>query len=153
MLGAWLVGLQALQVAFLWLHDWVPLGKLNDVAAVRRQDPVRRLIVVTLVQSLPFTVLLFFSIRHLLGVFPTWLMTWLWIAYGLLFLGQLRAWWVPYLLRPDPERAERYRAMFGKTAAFLPIRNGIVPNNAHIFLHVTTLATLFLLALMEGART
>lgn len=36
--AAWqvlLLALQALQVAFLWLHDWIPLGRLNDVAAAR----------------------------------------------------------------------------------------------------------------------
>jgi hypothetical protein len=33
-----LVALQVLQVLFLWLHDWIPLGRLNDVAAVRSQD-------------------------------------------------------------------------------------------------------------------
>jgi hypothetical protein len=148
MLEAWLTGLQAFQVAFLWLHDWVPLGRLNDVAAVRRQDPVGRLIRVTLIQSVPFTVLLLFSIEHLHGGFPGWLTMWLWIAYGLLFLGQLRAWWMPYLFRPEPERAERYRAMFGNSHAFLPIRNGIVPNTAHILLHVATLATLVLLGLL-----
>ena len=27
--------LQALQAAFLWLHDWIPLGRLNDIAAMR----------------------------------------------------------------------------------------------------------------------
>ena len=49
-----LLVLQGFQVAFLWLHDWVPLGRLNDVAAVRRQDLLERL-VVTLVQSAPFS--------------------------------------------------------------------------------------------------
>jgi len=68
-----LLGLQAFQVAFLWLHDWLPLGRLNDVAAVRRQ--------------------------HTLG--------WLWISYGILLVGQIRAWWIPYLFKPEPARAER----------------------------------------------
>jgi hypothetical protein len=31
------LGLQVFQVLFLWLHDWIPLGQLNDVAAVRSQ--------------------------------------------------------------------------------------------------------------------
>jgi hypothetical protein len=145
-----LVALQAYQVAFLWLHDWVPLGRFNDVGAVRRQDPQRRLVVVTLMQSIPFTVGLYFSIRHLHEAFPGWLMLYLWISYGLLFVGQLRAWWVPYLLRAEPARAARYRAMFGNTHAFLPLRNGLVPNTAHITLHLATLATLVLLALMQG---
>ncbi|HLY66360.1 MAG TPA: hypothetical protein VKU60_12570 [Chloroflexota bacterium] len=51
-----LLGLQLFQVAFLWLHDWVPLGRLNDVAAVRRHDSLPRLVVVTLLQAMPWTV-------------------------------------------------------------------------------------------------
>ena len=47
------LGLQVFQVLFLWLHDWVPLGRLNDVAAVRTQDTTLRLIIVTLIQSVP----------------------------------------------------------------------------------------------------
>jgi hypothetical protein len=33
-----LIILQAFHVGFLWLHDWIPLGRLNDVTAVQRQD-------------------------------------------------------------------------------------------------------------------
>jgi hypothetical protein len=142
-----LVALQAFQVAFLWLHDWVPLGPLNDVAAVRKQDSLGRLVLVTLVQSIPFTVGLAFSVRYFGRSYPGWLYYYLWISYVLLFVGQLRAWWIPYLTVPDPERAERYREMFGRTHAFLPKRNGLVPNTAHILLHVATLATLVALAL------
>ena len=70
---------------------------------------------------------------------------WLWSSYALLFIGQFRAWWVPYLLKPEPQRAERYRIMFGNTHSFLPQRNGMAPNTAHILLHVATLATLVVL--------
>jgi hypothetical protein len=28
-----LLALQVFQVLFLWVHDWIPLGRLNDVAA------------------------------------------------------------------------------------------------------------------------
>ena len=45
------LALQVLQVLFLWLHDWIPLGRLNDVTAVRSQDTTTRLIIVTLIQS------------------------------------------------------------------------------------------------------
>jgi hypothetical protein len=50
-----LLVLQLFQVLFLWMHDWVPLGRLNDVTAVRNQDSFGRLLVVTLVQSVPWT--------------------------------------------------------------------------------------------------
>jgi hypothetical protein len=30
-----LLVLQVFQVLFLWFHDWIPLGRLNDVTSVR----------------------------------------------------------------------------------------------------------------------
>jgi hypothetical protein len=109
MLEPILLALQAFQVLFLWFHDWIPLGRLNDVTAVRRQDALSRLVLVTLIQSVPFTIGLFYSARYFQQPYPGWLNKWLWISYGGLLLGQMRAWWVPYLLKPEPERAERYR--------------------------------------------
>ena len=140
-----LLGLQAFQVLFLWLHDWVPLGPLNDVAAVRSQDTRLRLIIVTLIQSMPFTIVLLFSLLYFRSSYPHWLYLWLWISYSLIFIGQIRAWWAPYLFRAEPWRAARYQIMFGKTHSFLPVRNGLVPNTAHIMLHVATAATLGIL--------
>jgi hypothetical protein len=149
MLEQILLALQAFQVLFLWFHDWIPLGRLNDVAAVRRQDPLARLVLVTLIQSVPFTIGLFYSARYFNHPYPGWLDYLLWISYGVLFVGQMRAWWVPYLLKPEPGRAERYRKMFGNTHSFLPRRNGIVPNTAHILLHLATAGTLLCLLLKD----
>src|ERR1700690_3266242 len=140
-----LLALQAFQVVFLWIHDWIPLGRLDDVAAVRSQDTLRRLVTVTLVQSVPYSIGLFFSARSFGRPYPHWLDMWLWISYSTLLIGQFRAWWVPYLLWPEPERAARYQVMFGKTHSFLPKRHGLVPNTAHILLHLATVATLFVL--------
>lgn len=140
-----LLALQAFQVLFLWVHDWIPLGRLNDVAAVQSQDTRRRLVTVTLIQSVPWTIGLCFSLVHFRRPYPEWLYDWLVISYGMLLVGQIRAWWIPYLFRPEPERAARYQIMFGKTHSFLPPRNGMVPNTAHILLHLATAATLMVL--------
>ena len=140
-----LIVLQLFQVLFLWLHDWIPLGRLNDVTAVRSQDTSLHLVVVTLIQSVPFTIGLLFGLLHFGWPFPHWLYMWFWISYGLLFAGQIRAWWIPYLFHSEPERAARYQIMFGNTHHFLPTRNGLVPNTAHIMLHLATAATLFIL--------
>jgi len=59
-----------------------------------------------------------------------------------------RAWWIPYLFRAEPERAARYQIMFGSTHRFLPTRNGLVPNTAHIMLHLATAATLVTLIVL-----
>jgi hypothetical protein len=139
------LGLQVFQVLFLWLHDWLPLGRLNDVAAVRSQGTMLRLVIVTLVQSVPFTIGLLFSVLHFGQLYLHWLYIWLLVSYSIIFAGQLRAWWRPYLFQAEPKRAARYQIMFGNTHHFLPIRNGLVPNTAHIMLHLATAATLLVL--------
>jgi hypothetical protein len=146
---ALLVLLQAAQVAILWLHDWLPLGSLNDIPAVHAADSRSRLAVVTIIQSVPFTLGLVFTLSHLAAPLPDWVLQWLWISYGILFAGELRAWWLPYLVFHEPARSARYRAMFGATHAFLPERNGMVPNTLHVVLHACTAATLVALACLH----
>lgn len=146
-----LIVLQVLQVTILWLHDWVPLPPLNDIRAVRAADSTVRLAFVTLLQSAPYTA----------GLIGTWvsraegpphgLRVWLWLSYAVLLAGEVRAWWIPYLVAPDPARAARYRALFGATHAFLPERHGLRPNTLHVVLHGFTVATLVVLALLRPA--
>lgn len=141
-----LVSLQVFHVLFLALHDWLPLGRLNDTRAVRAQDSAGKLLLTTLLSTAPYAWLLLLSAHHLHDAIPAPLTPWLAGAYGLLFLGELRAWWFPYLSGTSPERTARYRAMFGRTHAFLPERHGITPNTLHVILHTFTLLTLVLLA-------
>ena len=140
-----LLALQVFQVAILWLHDWLPLAPLNDVGRVQAEDTRARLIRVTLVQSLPFTLGLVFTVLYRQFQHPSWTWIWLWVSYLVLFAGEIRAWWLPYLVRPEPVRAERYETMFGGTHAFLPSHNGIVPNTLHCVLHAATASTLLTL--------
>lgn len=140
-----LVALQGFHIAFLFLHDWIPLDRLNDVVSVRRLHTLSQLVSTTLLGGLPFALGLTFSWHFSGGPYPVWVRTWLWVTYGLLFLGELRAWWIPYLLWPESSRAARYQALFGHTHSFLPRRNGIVPNTLHVILHSTTFVTLLLL--------
>lgn len=48
---------------------------------------------------------------------PAWLYMWLWINYGLIFVGQIRAWWIPYRFHSETGRAADYRTMFSKCSA------------------------------------
>ncbi len=141
-----LLALQIFIVLFLALHDWIPLGTLNNLAAVRAANPGAKVLTTTLLSVSPYAFGLAASIIYFGRAYPDWLFWWLWISYGLLFLGQLRAWWIPYLVRPDPARAARYEQMFGGTHAFLPEHNGIRPNTLHILLHAFTVALLLVLA-------
>jgi hypothetical protein len=139
--------LQFFQVAFLLLHDWIPLGRLNDIPAVRRENSLRFRVIGTLVSSLPFAIGLILTGMNLNHSFPRFTLGWLWVSYLWLFLGELQAWWIPYFLTNEPKRAARYAAMFGNTHAFLPARHGILPNTLHVILHMATLVTLILLGI------
>jgi hypothetical protein len=150
-LDAVFLALQGLVVLFLLLHDWVPLGRFNNLAAMRGEDSLVRRIFVTLLPSVPTALCLVFCAEHFGGAYPDWLEMTLWITYGVLLLGLLRAWWVPYLFGTDPERAARYRIIFAGTHSFLPERNGMAPDTLHTAFHVCVLATIVLLVLRGGA--
>jgi hypothetical protein len=137
--------LQAMVVAFLLFHDWIPLGRLNNLAAIRSEDTLPRRLFVTLLPALPAALGLFYSARYFGRSYPDWLEMLLWITYGIFILGMLRAWWIPYLLRPDPDRAARYQIIFAGTHSFLPRRNGMAPDTLHTLFHLVTVATLVLL--------
>lgn len=140
-----LIALQAFVVAFIGLHDWVQLGDLNDIRAVQAADSRDRLIRVTIYSTAPFAFALFACGVYANTRFPGWLNWYLYITYGMAALGMIRAWWGPYLLWSEPVRAARYRAMFGRTRAFLPERNGIRPNTLHVSLHLVLVAIIVLL--------
>ena len=144
-LDALAIALQVYVVLFVALHDWVPLGRFNDVSAVRANEPTGKLIAVTVLSTAPFAFGLAESIAHNAG-FPDWLMIYLWASYGVATYGLLRSWWVPYLLSEEPKRAAHYQAMHGRTHSFLPVRNGMRPNTLHVTVHLAIIAMLAALA-------
>jgi hypothetical protein len=144
-----LVVLQLFVVLFIALHDWIPLGKLNNVEAARKADPTWKLLLVTVFSTLPFLIGLVASIHYAATRFANWLIWWLWISYGLGAYGFLRTWWIPYLLVKDAARATRYQARFAGTHAFLPERNGLRPDTLHVLLHLVILTIIALLCLLR----
>ncbi len=146
------LALQTFVVAFLLLHDWIPLGRLNNLSAIHHEDSLGRRVFVTLLPGIPAGLGLYWSALNLGRRFPEDVSIFLWITYGILLLGMLRAWWVPYLLVPDPKRAERYKTLFRHTHRFLPERNGIAPDTLHCSLHIVTLGIVVMLAVRGWLR-
>jgi len=147
------LALQAVVVLFLLFHDWVDLAPLNNLAAIRGEDTLLRSVFVTLLPAVPAAIGLFYSARHFGRAYPDWLEMLLWITYGLFILGMLRAWWIPYLVRPDPERAARYQVIFAGTHSFLPQRNGMAPDTLHTLFHIVTASTLIALFIRDRIGT
>jgi hypothetical protein len=143
-----LLGLQSFVVLFVALHNWIPLGKLNNVSGVRKEFPGSKLVFTTLLNFTPFAFGLAASVVYFERTFPGWLVWWLWISYGLAVYGSLKAWWIPYLFRADPVLAERYRVMHGTTHSFLRERNGIRPNTLHVIFDGLVVAILVVLSVL-----
>ena len=141
-----LLSLQIFQVAVLLLHDWVPMFRLNDLKALRKQHSLRVIALGTLISSVLPSIGLALGIIHWKLGWSKGLVTYLVAAYGFLFLGELEAWWIPYLFWPQPKKAIRYEALFANTSAFLPARNGIRINMLHCLLHIATFTTVLALA-------
>jgi hypothetical protein len=139
---------QAYIVLFIAVHDWLPLGRLNNLEGIRAADSRSRLLLKTALSTLPFAVGLAGSVYYYTGHFPTWLTWLLWITYGVGLYGVLRAWYLPYLVYTDVARAARYKERFANTHAFLPMRNGIRPDTLHVTFHAVLLVLILLLAVM-----
>jgi hypothetical protein len=147
-----LIALQCFVVLFAGLHNWIPLGTLNDVRGARAAFPGSKLLTTTLTNVIPYSIGLVASAMYFPRAYPEWLLWWLWISYGLACYVSLKAWWIPYLLRPDPELAARYRVMYGTTHAFLPERNGIRPNTLHVIFDVVTVVLLIVLGAVTAQQ-
>ncbi len=145
-----LIALQCLAVLFVGLHNWIPLGPLSDLPAIREEFPGSKLVTTTLINFTPVAIGLTASILTFRRGFPEWLFWWLWINYGIACYGSLRAWWIPYLFRAEPERAARNEKLYGKTHAFLPKRNGTRPNTLHVYFDVLTIAIIITLAVLTA---
>lgn len=142
---------QTYVVLFIALHDWLPLGSLNNLAGIRAVDTRMQLLQTTVLSALPFVVGLAGSIYYSATHFPPWLMWVLWITYGMALYGVLRAWYLPYLVYSDPVRAARYRERFANTHAFLPMRNDIRPDTLHVTFHAVLAVLIVLLCVLTFA--
>jgi hypothetical protein len=139
------IACQIFVVLFIAFHDWIPLGKLNNLAGIRAVDSFGKRVIVTVLSTLPFAICLAGSIYYASTTFPGWLNWFLWISYGYGLYGLLRAWYIPYLLIADPARAARYQQRYNQTHAFLPARNGIRPDTLHVGFHAVYLVLVALL--------
>jgi hypothetical protein len=145
-----LLALQSFVVLFVAFHNWIPLGTLNNLKGVRAEFSTKKLLITTLFNLTPFAIGLAASAFYFGRPYPGWLAWWLCITYGLACYGSLKAWWIPYLARPEPERAARYQVMYAGTHSFFPERNGIRPNTLHVIFDAVTIATIIVLAVLTA---
>ena len=143
-----LIGLECVAVLFVGLHNWIPLGSLNDLKAVRVEFTPVKLFFVTLSNFIPVTIGLVLSIFYLKTGHPRWVFWYLWIFWLLACAGSLKSWWIPYFSREETPHIARDRLLYKNTHAFLPDHNGVRPNTLHVIFDVITIAILITLTLL-----
>lgn len=135
----------SLILLFMLVHDWVPMGSLNNVDAIRNVHSRRALITMTSINVGQIFILLSLVLFFIGRKYPIWISIWLVIHPTIIFIGALFSWWIPYLFGYGAEeKANDYNMMFGDTHSFLPIMNGIVPNTLHTLFHLTLLFCILL---------
>jgi hypothetical protein len=138
---------------FLSLHDWVPLGRLTDLPALRSQRSFTARILASLLMGAFSGLALCLnwagSPNPARGVLLFTL-----ILYSFFLFGAIRAWWLPYLfgIGLSKKFVADYQIMFDNTYTWLPRRNGITVNALHVIWHCTAVITVVLAAIRYAKR-
>lgn len=67
---------------FMIVHDWVPLGTLNDVEAIAKERSIQELLIVTLVGVVQILILMGLVLIFMGKKYPIWVKLWLIIHQG-----------------------------------------------------------------------
>lgn len=128
-------------LVFMLIHDWVPLGSLNDIEAVKVENTADELIKKTVINAGSILIVIIITLLFVGKRYPRWARAWLIIHLLAIMIGAAMAWWVPYFYGASDELITQYQVMFGNTHMFLPERNGITPNTIHVVFHSILLLT------------
>lgn len=142
------IALLVWHVLFLSLHDWIPLGRLTDLPALRSQRSLKARILASLMMGAISGYALYLNWVHSPSPSRGILLFTL-ILYSFFLLGAIRAWWLPYLfgIGASEKLVDEYQVMFGNTYTWLPERHGITVNAIHIVWHLTAVLTVVLAAI------
>lgn len=130
--------LQCILFLFMALHDWVNIPPYTNLPALKKAHSVKFRLIGSLVNGGLVIIPLLVTFFYLDSYLPLWARLIFTIIYGLLTLGTITAWWIPYfsgkyLIHGDKEGFEEYR----DTHSFLPSRgDNVTPNTLHVILHI-----------------
>jgi hypothetical protein len=130
--------LQSILFFFMALHDWVDIPPFTNLTALKKVHSFKFRLLGSLVNAsfvmIPVTITFFYFSSPL----PVWADLLFIIIYGLLTVGTITAWWIPYFggrywIHGKKADFEEYR----NTHSFLPPRgDNVIPNTLHAILHI-----------------
>jgi len=130
------IALQIILLFFMTFHDWVHVPPLTNIREMEKHSTwIGRLI-----NSIIFFFLIFiplFLTWKYQPNFPFWALLTIALFYGLLFLGTILSWWIPYFFGSYTEEFKKAFAEYENTHHFLPaIKDHVIPNTFHVMLHL-----------------
>jgi len=127
--------LQIILFFFMTLHDWIHLPPFTNIRALEKHSTTKGRLINSAVFGLfiltPLSLTLIYQPN-----FPTWILIHIILVYGLLSLGTIFSWWIPYIFGSSAEHKAGF-VEYRHTHHFLPKRSdNLVPNTLHVILHL-----------------
>lgn len=126
---------QLILLPFITLHDWVHIPPLTDIRELEKHSTTLGRFINSLIYFLfifiPLTLTVIYREQY-----PFWVLI-CWVSlYGLLTVGTIFAWWIPYLFGSTEKHKQDFIEYQG-THHFLPKHgNNVIPNTMHVILHL-----------------
>lgn len=128
--------LQCLLLIFMLFHDWIPVSPYNDIEALKRVDSNSWRLFGSFVNSMPVIIGLIYCFYYNGKTLPFFAGIILSIIYGILTVGTIFSWWIPYFFGSSKKYKIRFQK-FKNTHHFLPARgDNVIPNTLHVVLHL-----------------
>jgi len=135
--------LQIILFFVITFHDWVHLPPLTDIRALEKNSSTKGRVINSLIFALFVLIPLALTWEYA-PYFPTWALGVIIVFYGVLSLGTIASWWIPYFFG-SPDTHKKAFAEYENTHHFLPARgDNIVPNTFHVILHVLIWSCFFI---------
>lgn len=117
------------------LHDWIHIPPLTDIRELEKHSTKNGRILNSIIFFFLIFIPLLLTWVYRLH-FPLLVSATIATFYGLLTLGTVFSWWVPYMCGSSDEHKAGF-AEYRNTHHFLPKRGGnVIPNTFHVILHL-----------------
>jgi len=129
------IAIQIILLFFMTFHDWMHLPPLTDIREIEKHSTVTG----RMINSIIFFFLIFIPLSLTLFYqpnFPCWVSITITFIYGLLTLGTITSWWIPYIMGSSESHKQGF-VEYKSTHHFLPTRgDNVTPNTLHVILHL-----------------
>lgn len=127
--------LQTITLVLISLHDWVDIRPFTNIPDLEKYHSVQFRLFSSFMNGLLVLIPLFLTI-YFQASMPRWAGLVVAFLYGLLTLGTICAWWIPYIFGSSEKHKQGF-IEFKNTHHFLPARNdNVIPNTFHVIMHL-----------------